>query len=143
MGKQLHKRFTKKEIVEIFKRYLTQGLELEASLALLKIKRRQFFKLLREYRNSPDDFSLDYPARRSGRKIPEKMEKKIVEELKKEAGIIKDPNNPVRDYNYSYVKNILEHKHHIVVSLPTIIDRAQKRGFIKKRQPEKLTIGRY
>lgn len=142
MGKQLHKRFTKEEVIEIFKRYLTQGLEMEECLALLKIKRRQFFKWLKEYRNSPDDFSLDYPSRRSGRKIPEKAEKKIMEELKKEAGIIKDPANPVRDYNYSYVKNILEEKHNIVVSLPTIIDRAQKKGFIKKRYHEKLMIGR-
>ncbi len=54
-------------------------------------------------------------------------------ELKKEAEIIADKDNPVRFYNYSYLKDILEKKHNIHVSLPTIIRRA-KNGYYQKEQ---------
>jgi hypothetical protein len=55
-----------------------------------------------------------------------------MQELKKEAEIIRDKSNPVRFYNYSYVKEILEKKHKVHVSLPTIIDRAKKMGITNK-----------
>jgi hypothetical protein len=48
--------------------------------------------------------------------------------LKKEAAIIQDKRNPVQFYNYSYVKEILENKYEVQVSLPIIIDRAKKIG---------------
>ncbi len=41
-------------------------------------------------------------------------------ELNKEAEIIADKGNPMRFYNYSYLKDILEKKHNVHVSLPTI-----------------------
>src|SRR5262249_42050504 len=39
--------------------------------------------------------------------------KREPEELKKETAIIRDKGNPVRFYNYSYVKEILEKKHKV------------------------------
>ncbi len=53
-----------------------------------------------------------------------KAEASIIRELKKEARIIQDKSNPVKNCNYSYVREILETKHKISVSLPTIISRA-------------------
>ena len=95
---------------------------------MLKIRRRQFFKLLKVYRERPERFSLDYTRKAPPRKIEAKIEARILRELKKEAEIIGDKRNPVRFYNYSYVKEILENKHKVQVSLPTIIDRAKKMG---------------
>jgi hypothetical protein len=99
---------------------------------MLKIRRRQFFKLLKVYRERPERFSLDYTRKAPPRKIDAKTEARIMQELKKEAEIIRDKSNPVRFYNYSYVKEILEKKHKVHVSLPTIIDRAKKMGITNK-----------
>ena len=142
MGKHLRKLFSAKEVKEVFQRYLAQEIAVEQALAMLKIQRRQFFKLLKVYRKRPDDFSLDYKRKSPPRKIDAKSEARIIRELKKEAEIIRDKSNPVRFYNYSYLKEILEKKHKVHVSLPTIIRRAKKMGITKKGLFERPTIGK-
>jgi hypothetical protein len=58
-----------------------------------------------------------------------------VRELEIDKGLIEDPDVPLRRYNYSYVRDRLQNKYHQKVSLPTIINRAQKYGFwVKKRK---------
>ena len=109
---------------------------------MLKIRRRQFFKLLKVYRERQESFSLDYTRKVPPRKIDAKTEARIIQELKKETEIIRDKRNPVRFYNYSYVKEILENKHKVRVSLPTIIDRAKKMGITKKGLLQKPTTVR-
>ena len=89
MGKHLHKRFSVKEVKEIFERYFSKEIGVEQALALLKIKRSGFFKLLKSYRETPDDFSLDYKRTTPPRKIDPKSEDRIIKELKKEAEIIR------------------------------------------------------
>ena len=142
MGKHLRKLFSAQEVKEIFERYLSQEIGVEQTLALLKIRRRQFFKLLKSYRDSPNDFSLDYKRTDAPRKIDAKSEAKIMLELKKEAEIIQSESNPVKFYNYSYLKETLEKKHKVFVSLPTIIRRAKKMDFIRKRNSERLMTGK-
>jgi hypothetical protein len=116
----------------VFRRYQARQIGVDQASAMLKIQRRQFFKLLKVYRQRPESFSLDYTRKVAPRKIDAKAEAKITQELRKEAAIIRDKSNPVRFYNYSYVKEILEKKHKVQVSLPTIIDRAKKMGITKK-----------
>lgn len=142
MGKHLHKRFSVNEVKEIFERYFSREIGVEQALALLKIKRSGFFKLLKSYREAPDDFSLDYKRTTPSRVIDEKSEARIINELKKEAEIIRSENNPVKFYNYSYLKEILEKKHKIFVSLPTIIRRAKKLGITRKGFSESRTIAK-
>lgn len=137
MGQHLRKLFSTKEVKEIFERYLSREIGTEQALALMKIRRRQFFKLLKSYRESPNDFSLDYKRKTSPRTIDAKAEAKIVKELKKEKTIIEDTNNPVKFYNYSYLKTVLEEKHGVDVSLSTIIRRAKKLGITRKGFSEK------
>jgi hypothetical protein len=132
MGKHLRRLFSAEEVKEIFKRYLSQEIGVEQAMGLLKIRRRQFFKLLKVYREGPDSFSLDYKRTAPPRQIDAKSEAMIIRELEKEGQIIRDKSNPVKFYNYSYLKEILEKKHKVVVSLPTIIARAKKMGFIGK-----------
>ena len=136
MGKHIRKLFSDKEVKEIFERYLLREIGVEHATAFMKIRRRQFFKLLKVYRDCPDHFSLEYKRAVPPRKITAKSETKIIHELKKEAKIIEDKSNSIKVYNYSYLKEILEKKHRVVVSLPTIIARAKKMGFIKKRDLE-------
>ena len=134
MGKHLRKLFSVDYVKEVFQRYLSREIAVDQALAMLKIRRRQFFKLLKLYREKPESFSLDYTRKAPPRKIDAKAEAKITQELKKETEIIRDKRNPVRFYNYSYVKEILEKKHKVQVSLPTIIRRAKKMG-ITNRDP--------
>lgn len=131
MGKHLRRLFSAVEVKEIFERYLSQEIGVEQALGFLKIRRRQFFKLLKVYRESPDGFSLDYKRAVPPREIDAKSEAKIIMELEKEANIIQDKRNPVRFYNYSYLKELIEKRRKVVVSLPTIIARAKKTGFIR------------
>lgn len=142
MSKHLHKRFSGKEVTEIFERYLSKEIGVEQGLALLKVKRRRFFDLLKVYRESPDGFSLEYKRKGANRQIDGKTDKIILKELEKEKKIIDDRKNPVRFYNYSYLKNVLEEKHKIKVSVSTVIRRAKKMGFTKKRYSEKPMTGR-
>lgn len=142
MGKHLRKLLSVEQIKEVFHRYLTRQIGIDQASALLKIRRRQFFKLLKLYREGPEGFSLDYIRKRPPRVIDAKAEAKITQELKKEAEIIRDKRNPVRFYNYSYVKEVLEKKHKVHVSLPTIIRRAKKMGIINPGPPEKPMTAR-
>lgn len=142
MGKHLRGLFSDQEVKNVFERYLSQEIGIEQGFALLKIRRRQFFKLLKSYRDCPGDFSLDYKRTQPSRKISAKAEAKIMQELTKESEIIQSKSNPVKDYNYSYLKEVLKTKHRVFVSLPTIIRRAKKMGFIKKSGSERRTIGK-
>ena len=132
MGKHLRKLFSADQVKEVFRRYLARQIGVDQALAMLKIRRRQFFKLLKLYRDRPESFSLQYTRKTPPRRIDAKAEAKITQELKRETEIIRDKRNPVRFYNYSYVKEILENKHKVHVSLPTIIDRAKKMGITNK-----------
>jgi hypothetical protein len=142
MGKHLRKLFSADQVKEVFQRYLSRQIGVDQASAILKIRRRQFFKLLKVYRERPESFSLGSTRKTPPRKIDAKAEAKITQELKKEAEIIGDKRNPVRFYNYSYLKEILEKKHKVHVSLPTIIRRAKKMGITNKGLLEKSMIGR-
>ena len=143
MGKHLRKLFSEKEVKEVFERYLSREIGTEQALALLKIRRRQFFKLLKAYRESPNSFSLEYKRKTPPRKIDEKTEKKIESELKREAKLIEDKNNPIKNYNYSFIRETLEQKYDVHVSLSTIISRAKKMGFTRKRSSESHTTAKF
>jgi|SRR5882724_4926764 hypothetical protein len=142
MGKHLRKLFSADQVKEVFERYLSREIAVDQASAMLKIRRRQFFKLLKVYRERPESFSLEYTRKAPPRKIDAKAEAKITQELKKEAEIIRDKRNPVRFYNYSYLREILEKKHKVRVSLPTIIRRAKKMGITNKDQSERPMTGR-
>jgi len=84
MGKHLRKLFSVNEVKKVFERYLSQEIAVDQALAMLKIRRRQFFKLLKVYRERPESFSLDYKRKVPPRKIDAKSEARIMRELKKE-----------------------------------------------------------
>ena len=124
--KQLHKRMTTEEVVQVLERYLSQEIEMDICLRLLKIERRQFFKLLNKYRGSPSKFNISYERKKTSRGIDEKTEQSLRKELEKEKCLIENKDTPIRAYNYSYIQQLLLEKQGIKISLPTIIDRAKK-----------------
>ena len=147
MSKQLHKYFTDEQVKSLLKSYLDKEIKISYILQMLKIKRRRFFELLAKYRKDPDSFSIQYERKTINRKIDPDIEKNIVKELKIEKDLIKAKDVPIRYYNYSYIKDLLEQKYSQKVSLPTIIGRAKRNHFYflrpKRKAHEKEVITNY
>jgi len=147
MSKQLHKNFTDDQVKSLLKSYLDKEIKINYILQMLKIKRRRFFELLAKYRKDPDSFSIQYERKTINRKINPDIEKNIVKELKIEKDLIKAKEVPIKYYNYSYIKDLLEQKYSQKVSLPTIIDRAKRNNFYflkpKRKAHEKEVITNY
>ena len=140
---QIHKKFTTEQVKDLLQRYIDKKIERNYIQEILQIKKAMFFRLLEEYRQNPEDFSIDY-SRRSPKRISENVEDNILKELKIDKGIIKDKNNPTDSYNYSYIKDRLEDKYKQKVSLPTIIDRAKQYDFyLPKKAKKKLMIAKW
>ena len=137
MTKQLHKRFSTKEVKMLLEKYLTENVKLMYILEILKITQRRFFQLLKSYRKDPEDFSIEYKRKRPTRRISERIEKNIITELRIEKGLIEDKDIALTSYNYSYIKDRLKKKYHQEVSLSTIINRAKREGFYKAKKKEK------
>ncbi|MEA3454283.1 MAG: hypothetical protein U9R12_05055 [Candidatus Caldatribacteriota bacterium] len=137
MSTQLHKNFTDDQVKSFLKSYLDKEIKISYILQMLKIKRRRFFELLAKYRTDPDSFSIQYERKTINRKIGPDIEKNIVKALEIEKDLIENKEIPIRYYNYSYIKDLLEQKYSQRVSLPTIIDRAKRNNFYFLRPKRK------
>ena len=65
----------------LLEKYLNEKVKLVYILEILKIKRTRFFELLRQYREDPDNFSVEYKRKRVSRRISEEVEKNIIDLL--------------------------------------------------------------
>jgi len=137
MSKQLHKNFIDDQVKSLFESYLDKKIKINYILQMLRIKRSRFFELLAKYRKDQDNFSIQYERKTINRKIDPDIEKNIVKELKIEKDLIKAKKVPIKWYNYSYVKDLLEQKYNQKVSLPIIIDRAKRNNFYFLRPKRK------
>jgi len=139
---QIHKEFTDSQVKELVERYLKNEIERKYIQQVLGIGKTRFFALIKEYRKDPNKFSIQYTRKTKTRKISESIEHNIIKELQIEKDMIKNTEIPLRHYNYSYIKDLLETKYNQKVSLPTIIDRAKKNDFYLKRKPRKASHDR-
>jgi len=142
MTKHLHKKFSTEEVKILLQKYLNEKIELVYILKILGIKRRRFFRLLKEYKKNPDRFSIQYKRTIPTRKISKDVEINIVNELKKEKKLIEDKDIPITYYNYSYIKDQIWGNYEQKVSLPTIITRAKKEGLYIPKKKEKKSHDR-
>ena len=129
MSNQLHKNFTDDQVKSLLKSYIDKEIKLNYILQILHIKRSRFFELLTRYRKDPDNFSIQYKRNISNYRIDREIEANIIKELKSEKDLIKAKDVPIRYYNYSFIKDLLEQKYSQRASLPTIIERAKKNNF--------------
>lgn len=135
---QIHKRLSESQVIVILENYLAGEIKASVARENLGIKKSRFFKLVSAYKNSPDKFSIKYERNGSNRKISDTAEKKILSELKAEQKLIKNKNNPIRFYNYSAIKDILNDEYSVNVSLPTIINRAKANNFCISKPKKKI-----
>ena len=133
---QMHKRFTDSQVKELIERYLREEIDRQYIQEILGIGKTRFFALIHAYRNSPHEFSVQYQRKTKTRTIPQAVEDSIIKELQIERTMIENPDIPLRQYNYSYIRDLLETKYYQNVSLPTVIDRAKKHGFYMKKPPK-------
>ena len=121
MSRQLHKNFTDEQVKLLLKSYVDKKIKINYILSILGIKRRRFFELLNRYKKDPDNFSIQYNRKTINRKIDKAIETNIIKELNTEKDSIKNKDIPIKYYNYSYTRDILENDYNQKVSLPTII----------------------
>jgi len=129
MSKQLHKIFIDEQVKLLLKSYVDKEIKINYILQILGIKRRRLFKLLARYKKDPNNFSIQYNRKTINRKIDKAIETNIIKELNREKILILDKEVPIRYYNYTYIKDILENDYNQGVSLSTIINRARANGF--------------
>ena len=134
---QLHKRFTSDQVKELLERYLRNEIERKHLQEILGIKERRFFALVRQYRENPQHFTIQY-HRPSPPRISKALEKTLLFELSIDKDMIQNKDVPLTSYNYSYIKDRLREKYRQKVSLPTIIDRAKRHGFYFKKSKRTL-----
>ena len=137
MSDQLHKKFSSVQVKSLIESYIRKEIELSYILAILGIGRSRFFEILKNYRQNPSTFSIEYARNKTNNKIASEVEDDILAELYVEKKLIEDPSNPIKYYNYSYIKDRLLSRYGHRVSLPTIIDRAKKYGFYDKTKKKK------
>jgi hypothetical protein len=130
---QMHKRFTPDQVKELLERYSNKEIQRKYLQEILGIKKRRFFSLLKEFKKNPQQFTIRSQRTTPPRSISPDIEQNILKELTLDKKIIQNKENPLRSYNYSYIRNLLKTKYHQKVSLPTIIDRAKKHGFYLKK----------
>ena len=137
MTDQLHKKFSSNQVKSLLESYLAKEIELSYILSILGIGRSRFFKILKTYRQNPSTFSIEYARNKTNNKIKSEVEDDILSELYIDKCLIEDSSNPIKYYNYSYVRDLLLSKYGHKVSLPTIIDRAKRFGFYDKKKKPK------
>jgi hypothetical protein len=135
---QLHKRFSSNQLKELFERYLQNEIERKYIQEILGIKKSRFFMLLKQYKENPQYFTIQYQRTTPPRIISPEIEQNILKELSIEKKIIQNKEIPLTSYNYSYLRDRLRGTYHQKVSLPTIIDRAKKHGFYLKKPQRSL-----
>jgi hypothetical protein len=144
---QLHKRFTSDEVRELLERYLKKEIKRTYIQEILGISRRRLFMLLKEYKEDPQHFTIQYQRTSPSRSISAEIEQNILKELRVEKEIIQNKDVPLTSYNYSYIRDRLRARYRQKVSLPTIIGRAKKHGFYlkkpKRRSHDREVLTRY
>jgi transposase InsO family protein len=137
MTTQIHKKFSSEQIKTLIESYLNKKINLPYILSILGIGRSRFFEILKRYRQNPNAFSIEYARDSPNRRISDEVEDDILSELYIEKELIEDVTNPLKNYNYSYIKDLLKDKYGHKVSLPTIIDRAKRNGFYASKKKKK------
>ena len=134
---QLHKRFTSDQVKQLLERYVKNEIERKYVQEILRIRKRRFFMLLKQYKQNPEHFVIQYQRTTPSRLSPD-LEHNILNELSIEKKITQDKEIPLKSYNYSYIKDRLWKTRHQTVSLTTIIRRAKRHGFSLKKPTRPL-----
>lgn len=105
-------------------RYIHKEVPRKYLLEVLGIKKSRFALLLKQYKESPRSFTIQYARKNKTGSIAPAIGNNILKELKIEQKLIQ--NKDVSLKSYSFIRERLKTHWKQTVSLPTIIDRAKK-----------------
>jgi hypothetical protein len=75
---QLHKRFSSDQVKELLERYSKKEIERKYLQEILAISRRRFFMLLKQYKENPQNFTIQYQRTTPSRTISPEIEQNIL-----------------------------------------------------------------
>jgi len=93
MGKHLHKKYNDDFVQSIFQKYMSKDLSIKQVLDIQEIRKTGFFELLQKYK------------RKTTKRISKGLEEIIISELIREKKLIDNRDIPIRNYNYSYIRD--------------------------------------
>jgi hypothetical protein len=91
---QLHKRLSDEQVQAFLQSYSQGKLTRDEVQEILEIGKTRFFSLLKNYRQNPDEFSLNY-QRSSPAKLSLETDEEIRRALLAEKKIVEDPDLPI------------------------------------------------
>ena len=134
---QIHKKFSGEQVKLLLRAYEAGHLSRDEIERTLGIGKTRFFALLKQYRQDPAAFSLEY-QRRSRMRLSTAVEEKIRGELQREKALVENKELPISSYNYAALNDRLK-KAGVKVSTTTIIKRAIQQGcYLPKRKKKEL-----
>lgn len=132
---QLHKQFTADQIKVLLASYEQGHLSREEIERTLGIGKTRFFALLKQWRDHPDTFSIDY-HRLSPPRLTPTEEEKIHQELLRDKELVDNKDLPISGYNYAALTDRL-HQAGVRVSTTTVIQRAKSLGCYQAKKKRK------
>lgn len=135
---QLHKRLSVEAAKAILTQYVEGGMKAKDAAQHLSLKRSRFFEVAARFKKDPQHFTLTYGRSGSNNTLDLDLEQKLRAELEIEkTKIIDDPRVPTDQYNYSYVRRLLQQDGDKVPAVSTIINRAKAWGYWKGKTKKK------
>jgi len=138
MATQIHKKFTDEQVKELLQKYVRGEIERKYLQEILGVKKAMFFRILKTYRDSPQEFSVGYKRSGQTRSIAPEIKNNIIKELAIDKKAIQNKDIPLYRYNYSYVQKRLKQEYGQTAALTTIINHAKSNGFYlpKRNKPK-------
>jgi len=132
---QIHKKFTAEQVKVLLEAYERGHISREEIQRTLGVGKTRFFAVLKQYREEPAGFTIEYHRATKGR-LSAEAEEKIRGMLLEEKSLVEDKELPISSYNYAAVADRLK-KAGVVVSTTTIIKRAKQQGCYLARKKKK------
>ena len=132
---QIHKHFTTEQVKLLLEAYQQGHLSRDEIEKTLGINKTRFFTIIKNYRTSPEAFSIKY-ERKIHSRLSDQAEEKIQNELNRDKELVDNKDLPVYGYNYAALNDRLR-KEGIQVSTTTIIKRAKSLGCYQAKKRKK------
>src|SRR5665648_393253 len=97
---QIHKKFTSEQVKVLLISYEEGHLTREKIEKTLGIGKIRFFALMKQIREKPGNFIIEYQRKSRGR-INSEIEAKITVEFLRDKELVDDKDLPIVDYNYA------------------------------------------
>ena len=103
---QIHRRCSADQVRMILDAYCQGVLGRTEAEDALHLGKTRFFALLRAFRQNPGAFALEY-HRLSPSRLDSEVEAEIRSQLQQERALVMDTEMPIRDYNYTAMRDRL------------------------------------